>query len=299
MTSDSPALDAPESTRHSRSMAPPRIETVDATYHVNGKAVDGAKLLSRRRRPAVRSCRCSADEARRSDWCLLGYSLMTTHYHLILRLRDLTLSSGFQRLNSIYARTFNLRHERRGALWQRRFFDSIVETDSHLYETIRYVALNAQRANACQAPEDWPWSNYGSVDRRCVGRSGRGRVRAPPCSSTLVPKWRVGVLARDGRRAAIPEPAEVRPSLTHVRRMVLRSEQRNDLVVHRAVRRDEAAGRFRVGAVEGRAPAARLLDDQLHPGVVPQLQDRVAGDVERALCDEAVLPEVAQAAVRP
>jgi hypothetical protein len=25
-------------------MAPPRIETVDMTYHVNGKAVDGMKL---------------------------------------------------------------------------------------------------------------------------------------------------------------------------------------------------------------------------------------------------------------
>ena len=142
-------------------MAPPRIETVDATYHVNGKAVDGAKLF-RDDVDRLSFLSLLSDQARRSDWCLLGYSLMTTHYHLILRLRDLTLSSGFQRLNSIYARTFNLRHERRGALWQRRFFDSIVETDSHLYETIRYVALNAPRSNACRAPEDWPWSNYGS-----------------------------------------------------------------------------------------------------------------------------------------
>lgn len=142
-------------------MAPPRIETVDATYHVNGKAVDGGKLF-RDDVDRMSFLLLLADQARRSDWCVLGYSLMTTHYHLILRLRDLTLSSGFHRFNSIYARSFNLRHDRRGALWQRRFFDSIVETDSHLYETIRYVALNAPRANACRAPEDWPWSNYGS-----------------------------------------------------------------------------------------------------------------------------------------
>jgi putative transposase len=103
-----------------------------------------------------------ADQASRSDWCVLGYCLMTTHYHLILRLRKLTLSSGFQRMNSLWARRYNKRHDRRGALWQRRFFDSIVETDDHLYETIRYVALNPTRANMCALPEDWPWSSYAS-----------------------------------------------------------------------------------------------------------------------------------------
>jgi putative transposase len=142
-------------------MAPPRIEQVDMTYHVNGKAVDGMRLF-RDDVDRLSFFNLLIDQAGRSDWCVLGYSLMTTHYHLILRLRELTLSSGFQRLNSINARRFNRRHGRRGALWQRRFFDSIVETDGHLYESIRYVALNAPRANVCEAPEDWPWSNYAS-----------------------------------------------------------------------------------------------------------------------------------------
>ena len=143
-------------------MPPPRIQQLDATYHVNGKAVDGAKLF---RDDSDRWSFLSllADQAARSDWCILGYSLMTTHYHLILRLRKLTLSAGFQRMNSVYARSYNRRHSRRGALWQCRFFDSVVETDDHLYETIRYVALNAPRANVCLRPEDWPWANYGAA----------------------------------------------------------------------------------------------------------------------------------------
>jgi putative transposase len=142
-------------------MAPLRIEEVDMTYHVNGKAVDGVRLF-RDEVDRLRFLELLIEQAHRSDWCILGYCLMTTHYHLILRLRDLTLSSGFQRMNSLYARRYNMRHERRGALWQRRFFDSIVETDEHLYETIRYVALNPIRANMCATPEDWPWSNYAS-----------------------------------------------------------------------------------------------------------------------------------------
>jgi REP element-mobilizing transposase RayT len=143
-------------------MAPPRIQQVGAMYHVNGKAVDGAELF---RDDADRQSFLFllGEQAARSEWCVLGYSLLTTHYHLILKLQKLTLSSGFQRLNGVYARLYNRRHGRRGALWQRRFFDSIVETDDHLYETIRYVALNAPRANVCRFPEDWPWANYGAA----------------------------------------------------------------------------------------------------------------------------------------
>jgi len=147
-------------------MAPPRIEVVGATYHVNGKAVHGTKLFVDESDRFL-FLRMLGDQAIRSDWCLLAYSLMTTHYHLLLQLRKPTLSSGFHRLNSIYARAYNARHGRRGALWQRRFFDSMVATDGHLYEAIRYIALNAPRANACVRPEDWPWSNYGSA----IGRA--------------------------------------------------------------------------------------------------------------------------------
>ncbi len=51
----------------------------------------------------------------------------------------------------------------RGAFWQRRFHDTLVESDSHLLELQRYFAYNAPRANLADAPEDWPYCNYGSL----------------------------------------------------------------------------------------------------------------------------------------
>lgn len=143
-------------------MAPPRYEIVGAIYHVNGKAVHGTKLFADESDRAL-FLRMLGKQARKSGWCVLAYSLMTTHFHLLFRLEKPELSSGFQRLNSIYARVYNQRHGRRGALWQRRYFDSIIETESHLYEAIRYIALNAPRANACEAAEDWPWCGYGAA----------------------------------------------------------------------------------------------------------------------------------------
>lgn len=143
-------------------MAPPRFEIVGAIYHVNGKAVHGVKLFVDESDRAL-FIRLLVKQARKSGWCVLAYSLMTTHFHLLFRLEKPALSSGFQRLNSMYARLYNRRHGRRGALWQRRFFDSIIESDGHLYEAIRYIALNAPRAHACDAAEDWPWSGYGAA----------------------------------------------------------------------------------------------------------------------------------------
>jgi putative transposase len=143
-------------------MAPPRIEIAGSIYHVNGKAVHGTGLF-RDDVDRLTFLKLLAEQVVLSDWTLLAYSLMTTHHHALLRLNNETLSSGFHRLNSKYAKNYNLRHDRRGALWQRRFHDSMIESDGHLLETIRYIARNATRANVVDAPEDWPWCNYGSA----------------------------------------------------------------------------------------------------------------------------------------
>ena len=140
----------------------PRIELAGQAYHVNGKAVDGCKLF-RDDSDRESFIRLLAIELERSEWTCIAYALMTTHYHLLVRPRKKTLSSGFQHLHAAYARAYNKKWGRRGALWQRRFHDRLIESDAQLLETIRYVALNARRANMCKEPEDHVWSSYGAA----------------------------------------------------------------------------------------------------------------------------------------
>jgi hypothetical protein len=140
---------------------PPRIELPGHTYHVNTKAVAGCKVFAREE-DCLLFLRLLARETTRSDWSCLAYSLMGTHYHLLIRLRSCTLSSGLRHLNSGYARAFNKWHGRRGALWQRRFHDVLIESDAHLLEVTRYIAMNARRAGLCARPEDHPWCSYGA-----------------------------------------------------------------------------------------------------------------------------------------
>jgi REP element-mobilizing transposase RayT len=141
---------------------PPRIEVVGSYYHVNSKSVDGAKLF-KSEEDRLAFLRLLDTEVRRSGWQCLAYCLMSTHYHLLLRLRKCTLSSGMQHLNGCYARAFNRTHGRRGALFQRRYFDRLIETNSHLLEATRYIARNAPRAGLSPAPEDYFWCSYGAT----------------------------------------------------------------------------------------------------------------------------------------
>jgi REP element-mobilizing transposase RayT len=139
-----------------------RIEIPGGFYHVTANAVDGMPLF-RTEEDRLVYLGLFADQARRSEWAVLGYSLMTTHFHGLMRLEKATLSSGFQRMQSIYARGYNKRHDRRGVVWQRRFHGVILESERHLFEAIRYVALNAPRAGMCQRAEDYRWCSYGSA----------------------------------------------------------------------------------------------------------------------------------------
>ena len=103
------------------------------------------------------------EEVELSSWTCLSYVVMSSHYHLMLRLTEETLSTGFQRLNRRYATYHNQRYEQRGHCFEQRFQTSLVRDGDEELEVARYLALNPTRAGICRVPEDWPWSSYGAV----------------------------------------------------------------------------------------------------------------------------------------
>jgi putative transposase len=88
---------------------------------------------------------------------LLGWCLMTNHFHLIIRTRHENLSVGMQRLNGVYALWFNAFHARKNHLFGRRFWAKRFEGDEHLRDTADYVFDNPVRAGLCASRWDWRW----------------------------------------------------------------------------------------------------------------------------------------------
>jgi hypothetical protein len=103
------------------------------------------------------------EEVALSKWTCLSYTVLSSHYHLMLRLADETLSAGLQRLNYRYALHHNRRYRQRGHCFEQRFQNKAVDDAADELEVARYIALNPTRAGMCRLPEDYPWSSYGSL----------------------------------------------------------------------------------------------------------------------------------------
>jgi putative transposase len=90
-----------------------------------------------------------------------AYTLMTTHYHLIVTpLEEDALMRMMKMVGEDYVRYFNRRHSRVGTLWTGRY-RSIPLTDPLYWLTcLRYVEQNAWRAKMVTAPEHYRWSSY-------------------------------------------------------------------------------------------------------------------------------------------
>jgi REP-associated tyrosine transposase len=97
------------------------------------------------------------------DWRCLTYCLMPNHYHLVTLTMGSNLSEGMKRINSVYAQRFNRRYDRCGHLFQGRFGATLIESDTHMLEVLRYVALNPVRAGLTAGPDEWEWSGHREI----------------------------------------------------------------------------------------------------------------------------------------
>jgi REP element-mobilizing transposase RayT len=143
---------------------PLRVEDPSCAYHVTARGNDGRDVyLDAVDRRMFLSLLGRATLEHR--WTVLGYCLMTNHYHLLLEIPRGGLSAGMRELNGGYSRWANRRHARSGHLFRNRFGAARIDRDSHLLEACRYVVLNPVRAGLCPTPRTWRWSSY----RACAG----------------------------------------------------------------------------------------------------------------------------------
>jgi putative transposase len=99
-----------------------------------------------------------------------AWSLMSNHFHLLLRPTRTPLSAFMRRLLTGYAVTFNLRHNRSGHLFQNRYKSLVCDEDSYLLELVRYIHLNPLRAGMVADLNEldrFPWSGHGVLLGKC------------------------------------------------------------------------------------------------------------------------------------
>jgi REP element-mobilizing transposase RayT len=99
-------------------------------------------------------------------WRCFAWVLMPNHVHLVLQGSGGGLSRLMARLNTGYARGFNLRHDRKGYLFQNRFKSRLVDDDRDLMGLVLYVHRNplaSRLVDSMHSLERDPWCGHGAL----------------------------------------------------------------------------------------------------------------------------------------
>ena len=85
---------------------------------------------------------------------------MDNHVHLLLKTGVEPPWRFIARVHSIYARYFNKKYNYLGTLFQGRYSAEIIENDTYMLETSRYIHLNPVKARMVETPDEYKWCSY-------------------------------------------------------------------------------------------------------------------------------------------
>ena len=100
-----------------------------------------------------------AAEVRAGRVEVIAFSLMLTHFHLLVRSVTGQLSAVMQRVTMLYSRRFNRTRKRDGPLFRGRFLSRHVDSLRYRRRVVTYIHDNAVAARIVANPVDDPWSS--------------------------------------------------------------------------------------------------------------------------------------------
>ena len=146
---------------------PARIDIPGLTYHVTNRGVKKLAVFHDDE-DRQRFLRLLLIVREQLPFVILDYSLMTNHFHLLIKTLGTSLSQIMQYFTSRYAYWFNRKYGHVGHAFQSRFHSIPVQTDAYLAEVCAYIDLNAPRAGLVVRPEDYAWSGCRSIIAEAV-----------------------------------------------------------------------------------------------------------------------------------
>ena len=150
---------------------PQRDYHPDGIYHLTTHGIDDNPIYRDdldRQEFCVRLWRVLDDER----WIFHAGCLMDTHYHLLVCPSTGSIPDGMKLLNGGYARAFNRRHGRRGALFESRYSDRIIRDEAHYAAAVDYIEQNPIAAGVVDSLEDCIWTTGNPASPLHRGNNG-------------------------------------------------------------------------------------------------------------------------------
>ena len=140
----------------------PRLDAPGALHHVMGRGIERTTIF--------RTDQDREDFLNRlADLCMDGnlivyaWSLLSNHFHLLVRTGRQPISKSMKKLLTGYVVNFNLRHKRSGHLFQNRYKSIICEDDP--------VPAGTDEIHSFESVESGDGWNMESIEKLSLGRS--------------------------------------------------------------------------------------------------------------------------------
>lgn len=144
----------------------PRHDRPGQFHHLMNRGTGGQVLFADRRdmRRFTALLICSV---RRGEMQLAAYNVLSTHFHLLARSVEGSISFPLMRIQNAYVKYRNRRSGVKGALVSGRYRSKPVTTWAYFRTVVRYIDANPLGAGLCTRPEEYP---YGSAIRYAMPR---------------------------------------------------------------------------------------------------------------------------------
>jgi putative transposase len=118
---------------------------------------------------------------------IYGYCLLTNHFHLIIKIkedgvekpinpRSVKVEQHFSNFFNAYAKSFNIKYNRTGKLFQERFKRKKIDSDDYLTQLIYYIHANPQLHKVISDFRNYPYSSYKTIMNSEITKLRRDEV---------------------------------------------------------------------------------------------------------------------------
>ena len=147
----------------------PRILVAGGIYHVYNRVSRGEHVF-RNDEETDRLEELLATTKKRDDFQILAWCVMSNHYHLAVRMGEVTLSRSLRTIHQKFAQSFNGRHRVFGPFWQGRYRSKYVDDGEYLRQLVAYIHLNPVAAGIVKDALKYRWCGHREVLGKAVGR---------------------------------------------------------------------------------------------------------------------------------